>query len=238
MKKILPAILIVTLLASALLIHSCGQLLSPEHQPKTITAAAVIGLLAIAGGGGGGEATTTTTTSTTLLTTTTTTTTTTLDTSDPSNVTISLNSGVATTETRTVTAEIHAEDDNGVVAYAVSEQASAPTYPGAAWTSITSSTNYTNNNVPYTLTGAAGAIRNVYVYFRDAAGNVASTSDSIYLTFVGVSWTAIYDYGDEDECYDMALGSLYLCGLGDGDFQHEYLTVKRYQLGHQRQKRL
>ena len=108
----------------------------------------------------------------------------TTDTNSPSNPTISINSGAATTTSTSVTLTISATDDVGITAFYASEASSTPSSSDSGWNSFTSSTSY-SATVSFTLSSASSAgnySRTVYVWFKDAAGNVStSASDGITL---------------------------------------------------------
>jgi len=109
---------------------------------------------------------------------------TTVDTNSPSNPTISINSGAATTTSTSVTLTISATDDVGITAFYASEASSTLSSSDSGWNSFTSSTSY-SATVSFTLSSASSAgnySRTVYVWFKDAAGNVStSASDGITL---------------------------------------------------------
>jgi len=99
----------------------------------------------------------------------------TVDTTAPTGST-SINNGAAYTDTKSVTLNLSATDDVGVVGYFLS----ADTDVLAFWYAVSSTTNY-SADVPYTLSSGDGN-RTIYVWYEDAAGNQASTtSDSIIL---------------------------------------------------------
>ena len=111
------------------------------------------------------------------------------DTIAPANTTLSnfISSGAASTSSATVSLGIAATDAVGVVGYFVAENTTGttPAKPAAAaagWNATTSTTGY-NGSVNYTFTGSYVGTTTVYLYvwFKDAAGNVSSpaVSDSI-----------------------------------------------------------
>ena len=96
----------------------------------------------------------------------------------PSNPSISINSGVNSTFSPTVTLTLTASDDVGVTGYYLSQTSSTPSSSASGWTSVTSATSY-SGSVSYTLSGGSGT-KTVYVWFKDSGGNVSSSaSDSI-----------------------------------------------------------
>ncbi|MBF0236783.1 MAG: hypothetical protein HQM12_03695 [SAR324 cluster bacterium] len=106
------------------------------------------------------------------------------DTTSPTNIQISINSGASTTSTTAVTLSLSATDDVGVTGYYVSESSSTPSSNASGWQSITSTTSY-SNSVSFSLTGSTtpgSYSRTVYAWYKDTVGNVSSSvSDSITL---------------------------------------------------------
>jgi len=102
------------------------------------------------------------------------------DTTAPTNASISINSGASYTNSTAVTLTLSATDSVGVTAYYLSTSASTPVASASGWNSVTSATSY-SGSVSYTLT-TGDEQKTVYVWFKDAAGNVSSVvSDSIIL---------------------------------------------------------
>jgi len=123
--------------------------------------------------------TTTATTGTTA--TTATTTTTTADTTAPASPSISLNAGATSTLATSVTLSLSATDAVGVAAYYASESSSTPLSSATGWASVTSATSY-SATPSFTLSSGL-ATKTVYVWFKDAAGNVSTvSSDTLILT--------------------------------------------------------
>lgn len=105
------------------------------------------------------------------------------DVTAPSNTTAAdfTNSGESSTSSTSVTLAISATDTVGVTAYYTSETSSTPSASASGWTAITSTTSY-SASVSFTLSSGDGT-KTVYVWFKDAAGNVSvSTNDSITLS--------------------------------------------------------
>ncbi len=118
-------------------------------------------------GGGGGDSSTPDSTTTT-----------TTDTTAPSSPSISIDSGASSTTSTSVTLTLSATDDTGVTGYYASETSTTPSASASGWTSVTSTTSYLAD-VSFTLSSSSGT-KTVYVWFKDAAGNVAtSASDRI-----------------------------------------------------------
>ena len=104
------------------------------------------------------------------------------DTTAPTNTTASnfIDSGALSTSSTTVTLAISATDSVGITGYYASETSTTPSASATGWTSITSATSY-SASVSFTLS-SGDETKTVYVWFKDAAGNVsASASDSITL---------------------------------------------------------
>jgi uncharacterized delta-60 repeat protein len=106
------------------------------------------------------------------------------DTTNPSNPTITANNGDSSTTNTVVTLALSATDNVGITAYYASENNSTPASNASGWDSVTSSANY-SDNVSFSLasTGSAGTFpRTVYIWFKDAAGNLSGySSDAINL---------------------------------------------------------
>ena len=102
------------------------------------------------------------------------------DVTAPSNASVSINSGASYTNSTAVTLTLSATDSVGVVGYYTSTSSSTPVASASGWNSVTSATSYTGS-VSYSLT-SGDEQKTVYVWFKDAAGNVSSSaSDSITL---------------------------------------------------------
>ena len=79
-----------------------------------------------------------------------------------------------------MTLTLSATDGIGVTGYYASNSSSTPSLSDSGWTTVSSTTNY-SGSASFTLAGICGT-NYVYVWFRDAAGNVSSQySDSITL---------------------------------------------------------
>ena len=70
-----------------------------------------------------------------------------------------------------------AKDNVGVVAYMASESSVPPSPSASEWVSITSTTSY-SANASFTLSKGEG-VKDVYVWFKDAEGNIAGYGASI-----------------------------------------------------------
>src|SRR3990167_2261424 len=102
------------------------------------------------------------------------------DTTAPSSPSVSIDSGASSTTSTSVALTLSATDNVGVTAYYASETSTTPSASAAGWTSVTSTTSY-SASVSFTLSSGSGR-KTVYVWFKDAAGNIsASSSDSITL---------------------------------------------------------
>ncbi|WP_022851828.1 S8 family serine peptidase [Limisalsivibrio acetivorans] len=100
-----------------------------------------------------------------------------VDISAPYNIDITINESSAYTNTRDVTYSISAQDNTGVTGYYISESNTEPTL--GSFNSVTSTTNY-SGTVSGTLSEGDG-LKTVYVFFRDAEGNIGFSSDTITL---------------------------------------------------------
>ncbi|OHE57346.1 MAG: hypothetical protein A2Z47_06155 [Thermodesulfovibrio sp. RBG_19FT_COMBO_42_12] len=111
------------------------------------------------------------------------------DTTAPANTAAAnfINSGASSTSSTSATLSISATDAVGVTAYYASETSTTPSATATGWVAVTAATNYTNTSVPFTLSSGDGT-KTVYVWFKDAAGNVSAVaSDSITLAVSGSS---------------------------------------------------
>ena len=103
----------------------------------------------------------------------------TIDSSAPSG-SIAINDGDIYTKTTSVTLNLSATDNTGVTGYYLSASSTTPSSSDSSWISVSSTTSY-SANVSYTLSNGDGS-KTLYVWYKDAAGNVSSTaSDSITL---------------------------------------------------------
>ncbi len=94
------------------------------------------------------------------------------DSTDPSG-SISLS---GSTGSSTVTVSLSATDTCGVTGYYLSKSSSTPSSSSSNWTTITSTTSY-SASVNYTITST---IVTLYVWFKDASGNVSSRYSATY----------------------------------------------------------
>ncbi|OGW08912.1 MAG: hypothetical protein A2W75_01500, partial [Nitrospinae bacterium RIFCSPLOWO2_12_39_15] len=100
------------------------------------------------------------------------------DTTAPSSPSVLINNGDTSTTTTSVTLTLSATDNVGVTGYYTSETSTTPSASATGWTSVTSTTSY-SGSISFTLSSSSGT-KTVYVWFKDAAGNIsASSSDSI-----------------------------------------------------------
>ncbi|MBI5184991.1 MAG: DUF1566 domain-containing protein [Nitrospinae bacterium] len=87
-----------------------------------------------------------------------------------------------------MTLSISATDAVGVTGYYASETSTTPTASASGWKAVTSTKSYSNSKISFTLSSGDGT-KTVYVWFKDAAGNVSSpASDAITLS-TGITFT-------------------------------------------------
>lgn len=101
----------------------------------------------------------------------------------PTNTTGSnfINGGASSTSSASVTLALSATDNTGVTGYFAAETAAAPASTDAGWIVISASASY-SADVSYALSAGTGT-KTVYVWFKDAAGNVSNyMSDSIIVS--------------------------------------------------------
>ena len=94
---------------------------------------------------------------------------------------IIINSNAPSTISTSATLNLSVTDAVGVTDYLVSENSTTPTVSDARWVAVTSTTSY-YSNVAYTFSNNTNEIKTVYIWYKDAAGNVSATSsDTIIL---------------------------------------------------------
>lgn len=102
----------------------------------------------------------------------------------PPTGSISINQEAYYTNSFTVTLNLSASDDIGIMGYYLSVNPTVPSVYAPGWISVPPFTAYTEKfteRVPYTLSNGDGRIT-LYVWYKDAAGNVSDKdSDSIIL---------------------------------------------------------
>ena len=101
------------------------------------------------------------------------------DTSAPTNPTIAINNGSASTTSTSVTLNLSASDNIGVTGYCAKETSVSPSSNDSCWASVAASTSY-SANVNYTLSSGntGNNTKIVYVWFRDTAGNMSQSASS------------------------------------------------------------
>jgi len=91
-----------------------------------------------------------------------------------------INNNAFSTDSVNVTLSLSATDNIGLTGYYVSESSTTPTATQSGWVSITSAVSY-SANPSFPLSSGDGT-KSVYVWYKDAAGNVSTTySDSVAL---------------------------------------------------------
>lgn len=97
----------------------------------------------------------------------------------PFNPSILINNGDEITHSTTVSVSLSADDNVGVIAYLLSEDATQPSEWDSRWTNVVFGQQY-SDTVEFGLDGSGDGI--LYAWFKDTAGNVSQTvSDSIGL---------------------------------------------------------
>ena len=140
------------------------------------------------------------------------------DTTVPSSPGISINSGADNTSSTGVTLTLSATDDFGVTGYYTSESSITPSNNDSGWSIVTSTTSFSaTDNFTISRTASAGnASHWVYVWFKDAAGNVSDRSVDVitYLT-----WTKQLGTSSDDYARGVATdssGNVYVTGYTSG----------------------
>ncbi|MGK5090938.1 fibronectin type III domain-containing protein [Deltaproteobacteria bacterium TL4] len=95
----------------------------------------------------------------------------------PQNTFISINNGAQETTTREVQVHIKATDNIGLTGYYLSEINEAPSLSDFNWNHFSSKRSF-DEEVNFLLGGNEGS-KTLYVWFRDAAGNIAADQASI-----------------------------------------------------------
>ena len=93
----------------------------------------------------------------------------------PVNASIIIDNNEELTESLLVDLTISASDDTGVIGYYISESSSVPLGSSSGWSIVSSATEF-SAIVPYTL--SSDGIATVYVWFKDAGGNVSENANS------------------------------------------------------------
>lgn len=99
----------------------------------------------------------------------------------PANPSISINSGSDNTTSYNVTLNISATDNAGVAGYLASETSTTPTANDSRWESLSSTTSY-SDSVSFELSFGNRVTKTIYVWFRDAVGNISSVASDSILT--------------------------------------------------------
>ena len=90
------------------------------------------------------------------------------DTTAPTALGLTIDGGAATTSSTQVTLEFEATDDAGITAYYASESSETPAANADGWADYASS-------VSYTFVDQSLGAKTIYVWFKDAAGNVSES---------------------------------------------------------------
>ncbi|MDT8446583.1 MAG: DUF1566 domain-containing protein [bacterium] len=94
---------------------------------------------------------------------------------------ISLASGADSTQTKTVSVALAANDEDGLVGYYLSESATAPALDAEGWVTFAPTENYLGTTT-FTLSNTDGT-KTVYAWFKDSSGEVlGGVSDQISLS--------------------------------------------------------
>ena len=91
--------------------------------------------------------------------------------------TLKIDNATTTTTSRSVTLNLTATDNKGVVGYLASESSAPPSTDSTSWVFIDSTTSY-SADVSFTLSSAYG-VKFVYVWFKDGKDNIAGYGASI-----------------------------------------------------------
>ncbi len=110
------------------------------------------------------------------------------DSQAPTNPSITINGGDASTTLPSVTLFLSANDNAGIVAYFASESNTTPAAGDSGWNFLTSATSY-SGSVSFTMSNTGGT-KTINVWFKDDAGNVSShaSANAIDTIFYNKSW--------------------------------------------------
>lgn len=106
------------------------------------------------------------------------------DSTAPDNVSVSINNGADSTKTTQVSLKLSATDNSGVSAFYASENSTTPSSSAEGWHSLTPRNQYAGKKtfILSAETNPGSYTKTVYVWFKDAKGNVSNrTSDLIQL---------------------------------------------------------
>jgi hypothetical protein len=137
------------------------------------------------------------------------------DTTAPSNLSVLVNNGAASTSSPTVTLSIAATDNVAVTGYYISETSTTPSATAPDWTSVTSTTSY-SADVPFGLSSGDGT-KTIYVWFKDDAGNVSAPGTASITLASTFSMITPYKYGSGMASINQAFSSSASCPWG---FKH------------------
>ena len=91
--------------------------------------------------------------------------------------TLKIDNATASTTSSSVTLNMTASDNKGVVGYLASESSAPPSVDSSSWVSITSTKSY-SADISFTLSSGYG-VKFVYVWYKDGKGNIAGYGASI-----------------------------------------------------------
>ena len=104
-----------------------------------------------------------------------------MDSTVPSNVSLIINCDATSTPSTRVTLSLSATDNIGVTGYYAAENSTTPSAAAPGWISVTPTASYADD-VSFTLSSGDGT-KTVYVWFKDAAGNVSTpATESVTLS--------------------------------------------------------
>jgi hypothetical protein len=144
------------------------------------------------------------------------------DTTAPSSPSVSIDSGASSTTSTSVTLALSATDNVGVTGYYASETSTTPSASATGWTSVTSTTSY-SANVSFTLSTGSGT-KTVYVWFRDAAGNTSTSSNSS-ITLQTSSEVLELEPNNSFSTANLMNADTYYIGENSGSESYDYLKI-------------
>ncbi|TGU72114.1 hypothetical protein E4633_07275, partial [Geomonas terrae] len=113
------------------------------------------------------------------------------DTEAPVNRSINfIDGGIPATLSVNVSLALVGTDNTGIVGYWISESSAIPKADDSGWTTVATVKAYAAN-IPFVLSGAAGT-KTVYVWFKDAAGNLSEGGSSSIVLHTSLTGTPVY----------------------------------------------
>jgi hypothetical protein len=134
------------------------------------------------------------------------------DTTAPSNVSVMINNGAASTSYTMVELSIAATDNIGVTGYYISETSTTPSATAPGWTSVISAISY-SADVSFILSSGDGT-KTIYVWFEDDVENVSAPATVSITLASTISMITPYVNSTDMEPTDRVFSSSASCPMG------------------------